>query len=171
MGLAVADGVVSVAADPGRRVTYGELIGGRRFNIALTGNNVDQATGTARLKPVQQLKNVGKSPQRYDIPPKVDGSLKWAVDAKVPNMLHARNVKPPAAGAQLVSVDEASVANVPCLVKVVRKGNYLAVVCQREEQAKARQKEEAQAEKAREAAQKQQEKDAAASARKTGKGR
>jgi hypothetical protein len=32
-------------------------------------------------------------------------------------------------------VDEASVATVPGLVKVVRKGNYLAVVCQREEQA------------------------------------
>ena len=50
-------------------------------------------------------------------------------------MLHARNVKPPTAGAQLVSVDEASVAKVPGLVKVVRKGNYLAVVCEREEQA------------------------------------
>ena len=29
---------------------------------------------------MQDLKNVGLSPQRYDIPPKVDGSLKWAVD-------------------------------------------------------------------------------------------
>ena len=65
----------------------------------------------------------------------MDGSLKWAVDAKVPGMLHARNVKPPTAGAQLVSVDEASVRSVPGLVKVVRKGNYLAVVCEREEQA------------------------------------
>ncbi len=33
--------------------------------------------------------------QRYDIPGKVDGSLKWAVDMKVPGMLHARNVRPP----------------------------------------------------------------------------
>ena len=50
-------------------------------------------------------------------------------------MLHARNVKPPLAGATLVSVDESSVKDVPGFVQVVRKGNYLAVVCEREEQA------------------------------------
>ena len=133
--LAVSDGVVSVAADPSKRVTYGELIGGRKFNTALTGANINATTGQARLKDVNQFKIVGQSPQRYDIPAKVDGSLKWAVDAKVPGMLHARNVKPPVAGAKLVSIDESSVKNVPGLVKVVSKGNYVAVVCEREEQA------------------------------------
>ena len=133
--LAVADGVVTVTSDPSRRVTYGELIGGRRFNVTLKGNNTDQTTGAAQLKTVQQLKIVGQSPQRYDIPPKVDGSLKWAVDAKVPGMLHARNVRPPVAGATLVSIDEASVKGVPGFVRVVSKGNYVAVVCEREEQA------------------------------------
>ncbi len=133
--LAVADGVISVAADPTRRVTYGELIGGRKFNVTLRGNNTDATTGTAPIKTVQQLKIVGQSPQRYDIPPKVDGSLKWAVDMKVPGMLHARNVRPPVAGATLVSIDESSVKGVPGLVKVVSKGNYVAVVCEREEQA------------------------------------
>ena len=133
--LAVADGVVTVSGEPSRRVTYGELIGGRRFNVTLKGNNTDQTTGAAPLKTVQQLKIVGQSPQRYDIPPKVDGSLKWAVDAKVPGMLHARNVRPPVAGATLVGIDEASVKGVPGFVKVVSKGNYVAVVCEREEQA------------------------------------
>ena len=120
---------------PSRRVTYGELIGGRKFNVTLRGNNTDATTGTAPIKTVQQLKIVGQSPQRYDIPAKVDGSLKWAVDVKVPGMLHARNVKPPVAGATLVSIDESSVKSVPGLVKVVSKGNYVAVVCEREEQA------------------------------------
>ena len=50
-------------------------------------------------------------------------------------MLHARNVKPPVAGARLRSIDESSVANVPGLVKIVSRGNYVAVVCEREEQA------------------------------------
>ncbi len=50
-------------------------------------------------------------------------------------MLHARNVRPPVAGAKLVSIDESSVKNVPGFVKVVSKGNYVAVVCEREEQA------------------------------------
>jgi nicotinate dehydrogenase subunit B len=133
--LTVSDGVVSVTSDASKRVTYGELIGGRKFNTTLTGSNINATTGVARLKDVNQFKIVGQSPQRYDIPAKVDGSLKWAVDVKVPGMLHARNVKPPVAGAKLVSVDEASVKNVPGLVKVVSKGNYVAVVCEREEQA------------------------------------
>ena len=133
--LAVSDGVVSVVADPHRRVTYGELIGGGKFNVTLTGNNVDATSGVAKLKDVQQLKIVGTSPQRYDIPPKVDGSLRWAVDVKLPGMVHARNVKPPVAGAQLASIDESSVKGMPGFLKVVSKGNYVAVVCEREEQA------------------------------------
>ena len=133
--LTVSEGVISVKGDASKRVTYGELIGGRRFNVTLTGNNIDATTGIAKVKPVQELKIVGQSPQRYDIPAKVDGSLKWAVDMKVPGMVHARNVKPPFAGAKLVSIDEASVKGIPGFIKVVSKGNYVAVVYEREEQA------------------------------------
>ncbi len=133
--LAVSTGVITVKGDVARRVTYGELVGGKRFNVALTGANINATTGTARLKPMQDLKIVGQSPQRYDIPPKVDGSMKWAVGAKVPGMVHARNVRPPSAGATLVSVDEASVRSIPGFLRVVTKGNYVAVVCEREEQA------------------------------------
>jgi len=70
--LAVADGVISVKADPSKKVTYGELIGGKRFSVALTGNNINATTGKATMKAVQDLKIVGQSPQRYDIPAKVD---------------------------------------------------------------------------------------------------
>jgi len=134
-GLAVSNAVISVTADPSKKVTYGELIGGRKFNVALTGANIDATTGVAKVKPVQELRMVGQSPQRYDIPAKVDGSNKWAVDVKLPGMVHARNVKPPVAGAKLVSIDESSVRNLPGFVKVVSKGNYVAVVFEREEQA------------------------------------
>jgi CO/xanthine dehydrogenase Mo-binding subunit len=82
--LVVNDGVVSVAADPSKKVTYGDLIGGKRFNVTLRGANTDATTGAAPLKAVQDLKPVGQSPQRYDIPPKVDGSLTWAVDVNCP---------------------------------------------------------------------------------------
>ena len=133
--LTVSDGVISVQSDGARRVTYGELIGGRRFGVTLTGNNINAVTGTAPLKDVRQFKIVGQSPRRYDIPPKVDGSLTWAVDARVPGMVHARNVKPPTAGAKLVSIDESSVRGLPGFVRVVSRGNYVAVVCEREEQA------------------------------------
>jgi nicotinate dehydrogenase subunit B len=133
--LAVANGTIAVKADASRSVTYAELVGGKRFNVALTGRNVDATTGTAAVKPVQELRIVGRSVPRYDIPPKVDASLMWAVDVKVPGMLHARNVRPPVAGATLGNVDESSVSKLPGFVRIVRKGNYLAVVCEREEQA------------------------------------
>lgn len=136
--LVVSDGIVTVSGGnttgPGS-ISYGDLIGGKRFNVTLTGKNTDTTAGIAKLKPVQEMKNVGKSPQRYDIPGKVDGTVKWAVDVKLPGMVHARNVKPPVAGATLVSIDESSVKSIPGFVKVVSKGNYVAVVCEREENA------------------------------------
>lgn len=130
--LSVNDAVISA---PGHRITYGELIGGKKFNVTLTGANVTAVTGKAKPKTVQQLKYTGQSLQRDDIPSKVDGTHKWSADVRLPGMLHARNIKPPFACAKLTSVDEASVKDVPGLVKVMRKGNYVAVVCEREEQA------------------------------------
>ncbi|MEO7156856.1 MAG: molybdopterin cofactor-binding domain-containing protein, partial [Vicinamibacterales bacterium] len=135
--LVVNDGVVSTrtgdTAD--RSVTYGQLIGGKKFNVTLTGRNVDATTGKAPLKSVKAMKNVGQSPRRDDIPAKVNGTQRWAVDMKVPGMLHARNVRPPLVGATLKAIDESSVKDVPGLVKVVSRGNYVAVVCEREEHA------------------------------------
>ena len=135
--LVVSDGVISTktgdTADRG--ITYGQLIGGKKFNVTLTGRNIDATTGKATLKSVKDMKNVGRSPRRDDIPAKVNGTQRWAVDMKVPGMLHARNVRPPVVGAALKAIDESSVKDVPGFVKVVSRGNYVAVVCEREEQA------------------------------------
>jgi nicotinate dehydrogenase subunit B len=133
--LAVGNATITLKSDPARRVTFAELIGGKRFNVALSGRNVDATTGTAPVKPVNELRVVGQPIKRYDIPAKVDGSLKWAVDVKLPGMVHARNVRPPFAGATLQRIDESSVADIPGLIRVVRSGNYVAVTCEREEQA------------------------------------
>ncbi|HMB73289.1 MAG TPA: molybdopterin cofactor-binding domain-containing protein [Gammaproteobacteria bacterium] len=133
--LTVGDGRIAMANEPSRSVTYAELVGGRRFDVALTGNNINATRGAAEVKPVQELRFVGQSIQRYDIPAKVDGSLTWAVDVKLPGMVHARNVRPPVAGARLRSIDESSVADMPGFVTVVNRGNYVAVICEREEQA------------------------------------
>ena len=133
--LAVANATIFVKSNPDRTVTYAELIGGKRFNIALTGSRVDLTTGKAAVKPVGDLRVVGRSHKRYDIPPKVDGSLRWAVDMKLPRMVHARNVRPPFAGATLQGIDETSVRDVPGFIRVISRGNYIAVICEREEQA------------------------------------
>jgi len=134
-GLTVRDATISIASEPSRSVTYAELVGGRRFDVTLTGNNTNAARGVADVKPVDELRVVGQSLRRYDIPAKVDGSLTWACDVQLPGMVHARNVRPPVAGATLRGIDESSLADIEGLVRVVSRGNYVAVVCEREEQA------------------------------------
>jgi CO/xanthine dehydrogenase Mo-binding subunit len=52
-------------------------------------------------------------------------------DFSVPNMLHGRVIRPPAIGANLVSVDDSSVAHLPD-VKVVRVKDFLAVTAEDE---------------------------------------
>ena len=133
--LTVSDATISLRSEPAISVTYAELVGGQRFDVALSGNNINATRGQADVKPVNELRVVGQSVQRYDIPAKVDGSLTWAVDMKLPGMVHARNVRPPVAGATLNNIDESSVAGIPGFVRVVSRGNYVAVVCEREEQA------------------------------------
>src|ERR1043166_6182007 len=46
--LAVSNAVITVKADPSKRVTYGELIGGKKFNVTLDGSNVNAVTGQAK---------------------------------------------------------------------------------------------------------------------------
>jgi nicotinate dehydrogenase subunit B len=133
--LSVANGTIALKSDATKKVTYAELVGGKRFNIALEGRNVNATTGKASVKPVNELRVVGQPLKRYDIPAKVDGSQKWAVDMKLPGMVHARNVRPAFAGATLQRIDESSVRNLPGFIRVVSRGNYVAVICEREEQA------------------------------------
>jgi CO/xanthine dehydrogenase Mo-binding subunit len=120
--LKVADGVVTGG---GKRVTYGELIGGKSFAIKL---DPKQPVPT---KDPKDFKVVGKSVPRVDIPGKVDGTFTYMQDFRVPGMLHARVVRPPSMGAKLESVDEGSIKGIPT-AKVVREGSFLAVVAQNE---------------------------------------
>lgn len=133
--LTVRGATVTLASDPSKSISYARLLDGKRFNVSLDGSDINTTTGVAPLKTVSDLHTVGQSIPRYDIPAKVDGSLTWAVDKTVPGMVHARNVRPPMVGATLKSVDESSVADVPGLISVVVNGNYIAVVCEREEHA------------------------------------
>jgi CO/xanthine dehydrogenase Mo-binding subunit len=66
-----------------------------------------------------------------DIPDKVTGKFTYMQDFRVPDMLHGRVVRPPAIGAQLQSVRK-SIEGIPGNVRVVREGNFLAVVAENE---------------------------------------
>lgn len=121
--LSVVDGVVSNRQGD-RNISYAALVEGQPFNLKLDTK--------VALKPPASHIVVGKSVPRVDIPAKVTGTFTYMHDFKLPGMLHARVVRPPAMGAVLVSVDESSLRGINGLVKVVRKENFLAVVCKSE---------------------------------------
>ena len=133
--LAVEDGVVHSKADPTRRVSYGELIGGRFFDVVVKWNgkigNDLFVSGPGKPKHPSDCKVVGTSPRRTDVAWKVMGTGHYVGDVKVPGMIHARMVLPAIAGAVPVAVDRDSLSSIPGAQVVWDKG-FLAVAAPRE---------------------------------------
>ncbi len=91
-----------------------------------------QAQPKSKLKDPATFKLIGRSVPRVDIPAKVTGGAAYVQDMRLPGMVHARIVRPPSYGAQLIECDTAAVEKLPGVVKVVRDGNFLAVVAEKE---------------------------------------
>jgi nicotinate dehydrogenase subunit B len=95
------------------------------------------------VKAVGAYSIVGQSVPRVDLPAKATGELVYVHDVRVPGMLHGRVVRPPYAGVDagafvgtsLIAVDETSVRDIPGLVAVIRIGDFVGVVAEREENA------------------------------------
>ncbi|WP_213290192.1 molybdopterin cofactor-binding domain-containing protein [Bradyrhizobium sp. sGM-13] len=114
----------AVIAPDGKRLPYGELVAGEMLHV--------QAQPTSKLKDPATFKVIGRPVPRVDIPAKVTGGEAYVQDMRLPGMLHARVVRPPSYGAQLTECDTAAVEKLPGVVKVVRDGNFLAVVAEKE---------------------------------------
>ena len=121
--LTVEDGVVRVRAAPAQSLRYGELIGD---GIKL---QVDEKIA---LKKNPEYKVIGKSIPRVDIPGKVTGEFTYIHDVRLPEMLHARVIRPDHYGARVVSVDDSASRQVNGFVQTVRKGDFVAVVARNE---------------------------------------
>jgi len=149
--LSVSKGVVSGG---GKSVTYGQLLGGKLFNVTMgpqynlaptTANPPSPGPGLAPgfpglTKPVGEYKLVGTNPgpPRIDIPAKVTGKYVYVHNIRLPGMLHGRIVRPRGQGAyglgtnpQVLSIDPSSIAHIPG-ARVVQKGNFVGVVAPKE---------------------------------------
>ncbi len=133
--LSVADGVITVTANPKQKITYAQLLGGKSFNADIDWNkqigNTLSLTAKAPLKTPDQFKIIGKAYPRYDIPGKVFANKDYVQDIKVKGMVHGRAIRPPYAGATIVSVDESSLAGIAG-AQVVRKSDFIGVVANTE---------------------------------------
>jgi nicotinate dehydrogenase subunit B len=133
--LTVTDGVVSAVGDSAKKVSYGELIGGKRFNVKITATGYQGAMNVApdvKPKSYKDYKVVGTPIRRVDLPAKFTATYTYTPDFRVPGMLHGRPVRPNTAVAKPLNVDESSIAHIPGVVKVVQEGSFVGVVAETE---------------------------------------
>jgi nicotinate dehydrogenase subunit B len=107
----------------GKGIAIGALIGGKRFDLKVDPN--------APLKDPTTYTVVGKPILRTDLPGKATGRHEYVHDHAVPEMLHARVIRPPSIGARLLSVDESSIRAIPD-TRVVRLESFLSVIAKDE---------------------------------------
>ena len=74
---------------------------------------------TPPLKDPSEYKIVGTNKPRRDIPAKVDGSLQFALDVRLPNMLFASVVRSPVSGGSLVNIDDREARAIDGVVDVL----------------------------------------------------
>lgn len=141
--LEIADGVVSVTGDSTRQRSYGDLVGGKLFDLKVDPD--------AELKPVEEYTIIGTSVPRTDIPRKLSAAKgDFVENSRVEGMKFARILRAPAYGAKLLKYDE-SVASQPGIVAVLpfkhpgderldrverletMPGDFIAVVADRED--------------------------------------
>jgi len=118
-GLKVKEGIITDKNNPGKSITYAELVKGKRIERYLTTK--------PRIKDPKDYKIVGKSYPRKDSLQKVTGQAKYAGDFKVPGMLYARILRPPSHGAKLESVDTTEAEKIQG-IKVIKDGDLIAVL-------------------------------------------
>lgn len=126
-GLTIANGKISLEKD-NRTFNFAEILDGRQLT--------DEIHLPVTLKPKDKYRLVGKAVPREDISHMVSGAPVYVQDLRFPGMVHARMVRPPAYGAQLLQLNEQAVKQkIPGLLKIVQNGSFLAVLAADEYQA------------------------------------
>jgi len=81
-----------------------------------------------KLKEPKDWKLVGKGVKRLDTPDKTTGATIYGIDVKLPGMLNAAIKDCPVTGGKLKSYDEAKIANMKGVKKLVRVGDSAVAV-------------------------------------------
>ncbi len=113
------DGVVFDKTRKERKVTYAQLAKGKRIERRLEQK--------APMKTVSELNVIGKPHKRIDAVEKVTGKARYTGDIRVPGMVYAKVLRPPAHGAKLKSLDTSAVDKIEGL-QVIRDGDLVALL-------------------------------------------
>ena len=117
--LVVEDGIVYVKTKKKNQVSYAQLTQGKKI--------IKTLKGSPTLKKPSEFKIIGKPVLRQDGMLKVTGQAKYAADIRLPGLMYAKMVRPPAHGAKLTSVDTSAAENIEG-IEVVREGDFVALL-------------------------------------------
>jgi len=117
--LETKDGVIFDKTQKKNQVSYAQITKGKKIARKL---GIKPA-----VEPVSEFTIVNKPAARIDAPEKVTGKALFAADIRLPGMLYAKILRPPAHGAKLKSVDTAA-AEKTNGVQVVKDGDLIAIL-------------------------------------------
>ncbi|MDT7814625.1 MAG: nicotinate dehydrogenase subunit, partial [Acidobacteriaceae bacterium] len=123
--LSVEDGVIQGRS--GRKIRYEDLIGSKHFDLPLNP--------AAKRRSQAQWRVLGKPVPSLDRAALMTGQFEFLHHFHVEGMVHGRVVRPPEMGATVAHVDEQSVRDLPGLMKVVVRKDFVGVVAQTQYQA------------------------------------
>jgi isoquinoline 1-oxidoreductase beta subunit len=118
--VSVANGVIAHAAS-GRKTTYGKV-------AAAASKLAPPDPKSIALRDPKDWKIAGKPMKRLDTADKLDGSKVYAIDLRLPGMLHAAIKASPVFGGKLVSYDESKIASRPGFRGVVKVNDSTVAV-------------------------------------------
>src|SRR5262245_6513954 len=100
----------------GKKVSYAKIVADGKASKVWTADQLK----ALKLKTPDQYVLVGHSVPQLDVPPKINGTAKYGIDATAPGMLYGKPVMPPVRyGAKVTAVDDSAAKKVPGFVKAV----------------------------------------------------
>ena len=113
----------------GRALAYAELVAEGPLTGAIPGD--------VPLLPRERWRYMGKPRPALEAVDIVAGRARYAADVRLEGMLRGALVRPPVRGSKVRNVDDAAAKAMPGVVAVVREGDLVGVLAEREDQARA----------------------------------
>ena len=117
--LTVKEGVIWVKSTPQDKITYAQLAQGKSIQRHLSQK--------PPLKALKEHRISGLATHRTDSREKVTGEARFAGDIRVPGMLYARILRPPAHGAKMIKLDTSETEKIKG-AQVIQDNDLVAVL-------------------------------------------
>ena len=119
----------AVISEDGRRLAYEDLVDGRPLDGDIPAE--------IAFLPAERRRHVGRPMPRLEARDIVTGRGIYGADIRLPGMLRGAIVRPPVRGGRVRRVDDTAARAMPGVVAIVRDGDLVGVVAERDDQARA----------------------------------